>query len=204
MTTLDAPACWTWELPPLPQPNGRGRLERWQDGRCALCGKRPLQLHEDHDHATGYTRGYLCPSCNASEPYGLTPRFLNYRARPPVAIIGVSIVYGRLSDPADEAAAKAWRGALWKLRHLARPREVVEARQDQNILYRLGLVPEPWAPPERTQLMADAERVGLTLDEWNGTLAYRQQRRIDPKAIRHRPQVVRRDAAVSVPRGATT
>lgn len=33
-------------------------------GACEACGKIPLNLHCDHDHATGLFRGWLCPLCN--------------------------------------------------------------------------------------------------------------------------------------------
>ncbi len=39
-----------------------------QNGRCALClrlpGEDEYRFALDHDHATGETRGVLCPSCN--------------------------------------------------------------------------------------------------------------------------------------------
>lgn len=43
-----------------------GVLARWQDGRCAICG-RVRDLVCDHDHATGLVRGWLCNSCNTTE-----------------------------------------------------------------------------------------------------------------------------------------
>jgi hypothetical protein len=104
------PACWDW---PTDTPvDARGGLsdatwkalgeygralslvDTWQDGRCAVCGDRG-SLKEDHDHATGLTRGYLCNSCNTKE--GAAYRdylvFTRYRERHPAAILGVRAEY---------------------------------------------------------------------------------------------------------------
>ena len=37
-----------------------------QDGRCAICGNKPLRrrLAVDHSHITQEVRGLLCLSCN--------------------------------------------------------------------------------------------------------------------------------------------
>jgi hypothetical protein len=40
------------------------QMEREQDGRCPICGVRPVQLHVDHDHTTKKVRALLCSSCN--------------------------------------------------------------------------------------------------------------------------------------------
>lgn len=71
-----------------------GVLARWQDGRCAICGK-VRDLVCDHDHATGLVRGWLCQSCNAREGANEDPDtiFARYRERPPSAILGLTIRY---------------------------------------------------------------------------------------------------------------
>ena len=38
-----------------------------QDGRCAICGRKPSpvrRLHVDHEHSSGRIRGLLCAACN--------------------------------------------------------------------------------------------------------------------------------------------
>ena len=84
------PACWTW---PYERPSGEGnRFERrdqvaaWQDGRCAICGVRPLDLEEDHDYYTGMTRGWLCGSCNSLEGCNEGPLIQSYRRKNPASM----------------------------------------------------------------------------------------------------------------------
>lgn len=36
-----------------------------QKNRCAICQGKPRRLCLDHDHATGFFRGFLCQGCNA-------------------------------------------------------------------------------------------------------------------------------------------
>lgn len=93
-------ACHGWAVPADVAERARlaathaerwGVLQEWQDTRCAVCGARESFV-EDHDHGTGMVRGLLCRSCNGQEPGG-GDRFVRYRARPPVAILGLAIRY---------------------------------------------------------------------------------------------------------------
>lgn len=74
--------------------DGAGTLARWQDGRCAICGK-VRDLVCDHDHVTGLVRGWLCSSCNTREGTNREPDtiFERYRERHPAAILGLSVRY---------------------------------------------------------------------------------------------------------------
>lgn len=99
MTDLhyDSPACWTWP-PPHADLIARVGLEadllrHWQDGRCAACGILSDRLVEDHDHRTGFIRGYLCRSCNTREGKGGGALLALYRERNPATILGVEEVY---------------------------------------------------------------------------------------------------------------
>ena len=71
-----------------------GILARWQDGRCAICGK-VRDLVCDHDHTTGLVRGWLCHSCNTTEGTNREPDtiFARYRECHPAAILGLTIRY---------------------------------------------------------------------------------------------------------------
>ncbi|MFE0887934.1 endonuclease domain-containing protein [Streptomyces rochei] len=81
-----------------------GTLARWQDGRCAICGK-VRDLVCDHDHATGLVRGWLCRSCNTREGTHREPDtiFSRYRERHPAAILGLTVRY--LNPVSGEYAA---------------------------------------------------------------------------------------------------
>lgn len=81
-----------------------GALARWQDGRCAICGKT-RDLVCDHDHTTGLVRGWLCHSCNTREGTNRDPGtiFERYRERHPAAILGLTIPY---LDPVTGEYAK--------------------------------------------------------------------------------------------------
>lgn len=42
--------------------NGKKKL---QNNKCAICGRKPEKLCQDHDHISGMVRGLLCQKCNA-------------------------------------------------------------------------------------------------------------------------------------------
>lgn len=166
------PACWSWPLPPLPTANSIGVVVEWQDGRCAICGSRPAALQEDHDHATGDTRGYLCASCNVREATSGAAAFAGYRVRPPTAMLGVLHRYHCKEHPVVRNARIAWESAL-SLHEQDR-----KARDQYDVLVANAaampeLVPLDWTPPPprlnaETPLLAYLRRAGLTWDEWYG------------------------------------
>lgn len=94
------PACWTW-----PEP-GRTELQKsatdeysqrlamwaWHEG-CAICGRVGLRQVEDHDHETGFTRGWLCDECNVREGYRWGGVYAMYRECNPAVIFGFSARY---------------------------------------------------------------------------------------------------------------
>lgn len=71
-------------------------IERVQGGVCGACGG-PFKGNGltgyavDHDHATGWVRGFLCQGCNTSLEDGKepAPRFVEYLADPPARRAGV-------------------------------------------------------------------------------------------------------------------
>lgn len=48
------------------EPGQYARMLAEQEGRCAICRRRPIRrrLAVDHDHNTGRVRGLLCYTCN--------------------------------------------------------------------------------------------------------------------------------------------
>jgi hypothetical protein len=67
----------------------------WHEHRCAACGTNMRDIVEDHDHATGLTRGYLCRSCNGLEWRHKEPGciYTMYRSRTPAMILGIQGIY---------------------------------------------------------------------------------------------------------------
>jgi hypothetical protein len=164
------PACWSWPLPPLPLPNRPEVVADWQAGRCAICGVATPVLHLDHDHATGESRGWLCPG--AAEVYN------HYRARPPFVILGVADRYGASNEhPTTRDARVAWESAFINLDLRRREQEAYDrsvascaylavAGLDTDQLaqpYRPLILDQPLNPLEEYIL-----RVGLTGEEWHG------------------------------------
>lgn len=69
-------------------------LERWQNGRCAVCGETSEgRLVRDHDHDSGMIRGLLCSGCNTLEGWSSSQLFANYRRRHPAALLAVKVLY---------------------------------------------------------------------------------------------------------------
>jgi hypothetical protein len=86
-TSLPGDRTVRWEL-----------LFEWMANRCAVCGQRfPGRMVEAHDHETGLFRGYLCRSCNGSEPGGSDDGIFGmYRRRSPAIIFNIKEEYSNL------------------------------------------------------------------------------------------------------------
>ncbi|NDU73729.1 hypothetical protein GWI34_13920 [Actinomadura sp. DSM 109109] len=109
------PACWSWSVEPAritqlwaaaaESPNTDVNvlaehrvaytvLERWQEGRCAVCADpQSVPLVRDHDRRSGQMRGLLCNPCNTTEGRSTSALFENYRTRPPAVMLAVEILY---------------------------------------------------------------------------------------------------------------
>lgn len=139
-------------------------VRHWQRG-CAICGAEGA-LCEDHDHATGLIRGWLCDRCNLREGRrDAPPAFQKYRDRNPASMLGVVSRYrSPRTDHVDE-----WRQALIDLRRITDPDAVEKRRADiaQGLPDWLTTIPT-WTP-----LMLAAHHVGLTLEEWDASQAER-------------------------------
>lgn len=95
MTDQDYPACIFWPVPPYTAVNVH-TMHQWQNMRCAFCGylDRSAPLVLDHDHNTGFERGYLCRSCNVLEPRSPRTAWVRYRAGwNPAMLLGHYVQY---------------------------------------------------------------------------------------------------------------
>lgn len=86
-------------------PGEYAQLLESQDGRCAICTRRPRnrRLAVDHDHNTGKVRALLCYTCNHW--------VLRYIEGDPIACHNAAVYfgnlardYGRVYDPALPAS----------------------------------------------------------------------------------------------------
>ncbi|UGT58880.1 endonuclease domain-containing protein [Nocardia asteroides] len=103
------PACWFWPVPTEGNFSTPKAIYQWQDGQCAICAE-PWDMGGhwgmvlDHDHKTGLIRDWLCRICNAAEGHStIDGRRLNYRNRPPVAMLGVRRPYNKRESRAKHA-----------------------------------------------------------------------------------------------------
>ena len=97
--TSSFPTCWLWPVYPLPalrrghgesvyyKTSTRALIDWWQVGRCAICGTDQENLKLDHDHNTGYIRGYLCHPCNIWEGKANDLVLRRYRQWHPATIL---------------------------------------------------------------------------------------------------------------------
>jgi Recombination endonuclease VII len=68
-------------------------LWEWQQHRCALCRAATADMVMDHDHETGYIRGWLCRRCNTEEGVGWSERIGKYRKQNPASLFGIDVWY---------------------------------------------------------------------------------------------------------------
>lgn len=115
---MRTPAWKSWE----PSRTGDD-LWTWQAGRCAMCGRRAGDaLVEDHCHATGLVRGFLCRSCNSCEGWSSDAKWDGWRSgdNPAAAIGEFSIHVGLFGDTALSPTSvldhysPAERNAWWR------------------------------------------------------------------------------------------
>lgn len=88
--TQRVPVCMTW-----PVPDEGMDFWTWQAGRCGNCGVyAPSKLVLDHEHVTGFVRGYLCRGCNTAEGVGRAAHWWRWRSGwNPATLLGSEEVY---------------------------------------------------------------------------------------------------------------
>jgi hypothetical protein len=203
------PACWRW-----PAPHIAGRivgetcrttanrhlqaLDRWQAGRCAICGRQfrhggRYDLVLDHDHGTDLTRGLLCNGCNMAEGRSNRDVFRAYRRRYPVTILGLTLPYrGGCADASCDCCGrtrKDWLTAVIEsgvanLEQLGTLQDLLQLEMHYSTCVSVGGVQccqhGPWTlpPPGRARCpvcwgwgFSSAERDGCARCEGNGHLA---------------------------------
>lgn len=88
-------------------PEQTQEIHDFQEGCCFIC-ERPIDVGPggnrriDHDHATGYVRGLLCPRCNSLLGWyeARRDRIEEYIENPPAVQLGLEIITKRrLEDP---------------------------------------------------------------------------------------------------------
>lgn len=93
-TIAGLPECLMWTPPPPTLERSKALIREWQAGRCAACGIDAYAFVEDHDHDTGFTRGWLCRPCNSSEARSGSLLWQWWRrGANPAAILGVQAYY---------------------------------------------------------------------------------------------------------------
>lgn len=181
----DIPACWAWELPPLPQPNGMSVVAKWQQDRCAICAvhmprttkwsQRSDGLFEDHDHATGDSRGFLCPRCNTGEGFNRHPVYALYRERNPASMLGIRSRKGCGTHPDDRSAELLLERALSEAHDRRDPKMIQYRARMAREAEQLGLTHLRTPTSPTVLALADAlDRVGLTREVWWDVQSFRR------------------------------
>lgn len=86
------------------EPGEYEKILAFQDGLCYICGKPPKEgknLHVDHDHKTGQTRGLLDWQCNSAigkfkDDKQRLQKAAEYISNPPASLALGRDVFGRI------------------------------------------------------------------------------------------------------------